>query len=253
MNIGQRIGQKIGELRNDLGALDAHQDASQRGAGRNRGAAITGGTASLARAVQVSTSLITIPLTVHYLGNERFGLWMTISSVFAMANFADFGIGNGVLNTVADAFGKNDFDRIRAAISSGFAVLGAVGLLLLGLFASTFAWVSGADVFRVTSAQARTEAAPTLMVFVFCFALNIPLDLVQRAQLGAGLSHESLAGRRQSRRAGRRHCRNPHALHPSTSRCRPCRSSSRGRGLQHVSLSCHEPSRSAAPPSLRLA
>ena len=106
--------------------------------------------------MQVSTSLITIPLTVHYLGNERFGLWMTISSVFAMANFADFGVGNGVLNTVADAFGKNDFDRIRAAISSGFAVLGAVGLLLLGLFASTFAWVSWADVFRVT----RLRLAP---------------------------------------------------------------------------------------------
>src|SRR6202051_1000346 len=135
-------------------------------------------------AVQVSTSRLTIPLTVHYLGNERFGLWMTISSVFAMANFADFGIGNGVLNTVADAFGKNDFDRIRAAISSGFAVLGAVGLLLLGLFASTFAWVSWADVFRVTSAQARAETAPALMVFACCFALNIPLDLVQRAQLG---------------------------------------------------------------------
>ena len=159
-------------------------DAGQRGAGRNRRAAITGGTAVLARAVQVATSLITIPLTIHYLGNERFGLWMTISSVLAMANFADFGIGNGVLNSVADAFGKNDFDRIRAAISSGFAVLGAVGLLLLALFASSFAWVSWAEVFRVTSAQARAEAAPALMVFAFCFTLNIPLDLVQRAQLG---------------------------------------------------------------------
>ena len=229
--IGQRIRKKIGQLRNDLGlSSDADQDASQRGARRNRGAAITGGTAVLARAVQVSTSLITIPLTVHYLGNERFGLWMTISSVFAMANFADFGIGNGVLNTVADAFGKNDFDRIRAAISSGFAVLGAVGLLLLGLFASTFAWVSWADVFRVTSAQARAEAAPALMVFACCFALNIPLDLVQRAQLGlaAGLSHESLAGRRQSRRAGRRHRRNRHALLSATPCRGPCRSSGRG-------------------------
>jgi O-antigen/teichoic acid export membrane protein len=181
MNLAGRLAQ----LRNDLRpAVAAVPDADQRGAGRNRRAAITGGTAVVARAVQVSTSLITIPLTLHYFGNERFGLWMTISSVLAMANFADFGIGNGVLNTVADAFGKNDFDGIRAAISSGFAVLSGVALLLLALFGSTFAWVSWADVFRVTSAQARTEAAPTLMVFVFCFALNIPLDLVQRAQLG---------------------------------------------------------------------
>src|ERR1700692_3845800 len=82
-------------------------------------------------AVQVSTSLITIPLTVHYLGDERFGLWMTISSVLAMANFADFGIGNGLLNAVADAYGKDDYERIRRAVSSGFAVLFGVGIGLL--------------------------------------------------------------------------------------------------------------------------
>lgn len=181
MNLAGRLAQLWNDLRPS--AAVGH-DAGERGAERDHRAAITGGTAVLARVVQISTSLITIPLTIHYLGNERFGLWMTISSVLAMANFADFGIGNGVLNTVADAFGKNDFDRIRAAISSGFAVLGAVGFLLLALFASTFAWVSWADVFRVASAQARAEAAPALMVFAFCFALNIPLDLVQRAQLG---------------------------------------------------------------------
>lgn len=180
-----KSGEWVGKSGDDLNpSSDARQDASQRGVERNRRAAITGGAAVLARAVQIATSLITIPLTIHYLGNERFGLWMAISSVLAMANFADFGIGNGVLNTVADAFGKDDFDRIRRAISSGFAVLSAVGLALLAMFASTFVWVSWADVFRVTSVQARAEAAPALMVFAFCFALNIPLDLVQRAQLG---------------------------------------------------------------------
>ncbi len=180
-----KIGRTIGQLQSDLrSSSQDHHDSGERGASRNRRAAFTGGTAVLARVVQIATSLVTIPLTVRYLGNERFGLWMTISSVLAMANFADFGIGNGVLNTVADAYGKNDFERIRAAISSGFAVLGAVGLLLLALFASTFSWLSWADVFRVTSAQARAEAAPALLVFACCFALNIPFDLVQRAQLG---------------------------------------------------------------------
>ena len=180
-----KIGQKLGELRSHLElSAGSHQDAGQRGAGRNRRAALTGGTAIFARAIQVGTSLVTVPLTIHYLGNERFGLWMTISSVLAMANFADFGIGNGVLNTVADAYGKNDFDRIRAAISSGFAVLGAIGLALVGLFAASFLWVSWADVFRVTSPQARAEAGPALMVFAACFALNIPLDIVQRVQWG---------------------------------------------------------------------
>src|SRR5271163_953685 len=127
MNLRVRLAQWWGQLGPASSSIGSGTgDARQHGVARNRRAALTGGTAVMARAVQVATSLITIPLTVRYLGNERFGLWMAISSVLAMANFADFGIGNGVLNSVADAFGKDDFDRIRGAISSGFAVLSVV-------------------------------------------------------------------------------------------------------------------------------
>ena len=49
------------------------------------GAAVTGITSGISRAVRIGVTLIIIPLTLHYLGNERFGLWMTISSVLAMA------------------------------------------------------------------------------------------------------------------------------------------------------------------------
>jgi len=173
----------LGELR-DLGLSPQAKGTGKRREERNRRAALTSGTAVVARGVQIATSLITIPLTVHYLGNERFGLWMAISSILAMANFADFGIGNGVLNTVAEASGKDDFDRIRAAISSGFAILSLIALLLFVLLASSFGWISWASVFRVTSPQARVEAAPALLIFACCFILNIPLDIVQRTQLG---------------------------------------------------------------------
>jgi O-antigen/teichoic acid export membrane protein len=155
-----------------------------RGAERNRRAALTGGLATIARGVQVGSSLITIPLTLKYLGNERFGLWMTISSVLAMAAFADFGIGNGVLNTVAKAFGKDDEEGIRKAVSSGFAVLNTIAVLLIVLFFAIYRFVNWADFFRVVSPQARSEAGPALAVFATCFALNISMDVVQRVQLG---------------------------------------------------------------------
>ena len=155
-----------------------------RGAERNRRAALTGGVATIARAVQVGSSLITVPLTLKYLGNERFGLWMTISSVLAMAAFADFGIGNGVLNTVAKAFGRDDREGIRRAVSSGFVVLNMIAVLLLVSFFAIYRFVNWADFFRVVSPQARTEAGPALAVFATCFALNISMDVVQRVQLG---------------------------------------------------------------------
>jgi O-antigen/teichoic acid export membrane protein len=159
-------------------------DPLARAAARHRRAAITGITSAISRAVRIGVTLITIPLTLHYLGNERFGLWMTISSVLAMVGFADFGIGNGVLNTVATAYGKDDWEGIRRAISSGFAVLTGVGALILALFFFIYRFIDWGNLFRATTAVARTEAGPAMAVFAICFALNIPFDVVQRAQLG---------------------------------------------------------------------
>ena len=164
----------------DPASLDDHA----RGIERNRRALLTGSVATLARVVQVGTTLITVPLTLKYLGNERFGLWMTISSVMAMASFADFGVGNGVLNTVAKAFGKDDMEGVRKAVSSGFALLSSIATLLLLSFFSIFRFINWGNFFRVTSPQARLEAGPALAVFATCFALNISMDVVQRVQLG---------------------------------------------------------------------
>ena len=97
--------------------------AAERAAERNRRVALAGVTAAAARVVQIGASLITVPLALRYLGTERFGLWMTISSVLLMAGFADFGLGNGLLNAVAKAHGKDDIEGIKKAISSGFASL----------------------------------------------------------------------------------------------------------------------------------
>jgi O-antigen/teichoic acid export membrane protein len=164
----------------DLSNLDEHA----RGTERNRRAMLTGSVATLARVVQIGTSLITVPLTLKYLGNERFGLWMTISSVLAMAAFADFGVGNGVLNTVSMAVGKDDLEGVRKAASSGFAVLSSIAVFLLAAFFSAFRFINWGDFFRVSSPIARIEAGPALAVFAACFALNISMDVVQRVQLG---------------------------------------------------------------------
>jgi len=159
-------------------------DEAARGNERNRRAMITGSVATLARVVQIGTSLVTVPLTLKYLGNERFGLWMTISSVLAMASFADFGVGNGVLNTVAKAMGKDDIEGVRKAASSGFAILSSIAAFLLMAFFSVFRFVDWGNFFRVASPLARLEAGPALAVFATCFALNISMDVVQRVQLG---------------------------------------------------------------------
>jgi O-antigen/teichoic acid export membrane protein len=109
---------------------------------------------------------------------------MTINSFLAIAGFADFGLGNGLLNSVARSYGKNDIEGVRRALSSAFASLCFISAILLALFFSVYRFIPWADFFRVTTSTARLEAGPTLIVFTICFALNLPAGVVQRTQMG---------------------------------------------------------------------
>jgi O-antigen/teichoic acid export membrane protein len=151
---------------------------------RDRLAKINGVAAAIARASQVGIWLLTVPLAIRYLGNERFGLWMTINSVMAMATFADFGLGNGVLNSISSAYGRENKEEIRRVISNGLAVLTLIAAVLFGFFLFSYPFISWPDLFRVTSHEARAEAGRAVLVFAACFALNIPLGVIQRIQMG---------------------------------------------------------------------
>jgi O-antigen/teichoic acid export membrane protein len=151
---------------------------------RYRRAALTTVASGCARAVSLGTMLITVPLTVRYLGTERYSLWMTISSVVAMMAFADLGIGNGLLNAISETHGKDDQSAAARYVSSAFFMLGAIGALVLLLALAGYRIIPWAAIFNVKSALAIHEAGPACAVFIACFALNLPLGVVQRVQAG---------------------------------------------------------------------
>lgn len=151
---------------------------------RHRKIFMTAGAAALSKVVSVGTALISIPLTLHYLGSERFGLWMTITSVIVMLGFADLGIGIGLLNAVSEASGKDDIEAIRRYISSAFAILSGIALVILVIFFFAYPFISWASFFNVKSPLAIQESGLAVAAFMLCFALNIPAGIVQRAQSG---------------------------------------------------------------------
>lgn len=151
---------------------------------RYRRLALSASATALAKLITVGTTLITVPLTLHYLGIERYGMWMAMSSVIAMLSFADLGMGNGILTAVAESNGRDDRDAIRRIISSGYLILGLIGALLAAAFFAFYPYCDWGHLFNVHSSQASAEAGPALAVLVAALALNVPLGIVQRVQAG---------------------------------------------------------------------
>jgi O-antigen/teichoic acid export membrane protein len=151
---------------------------------RHRRILLTSGSALAARFVSGIAALVTVPLTVSYLGAERYGLWMTVSSLIALLGFADLGMGNGLLTAIAVLHGRGDRDGARRNVSSAFFMLTGVAALLALVFSVSYPWVDWARAFNVSSAIARREAGPTAAVLVAFLCLNMPLGTVQRVQQG---------------------------------------------------------------------
>jgi len=155
-----------------------------RSSERHRRIALTAFASAAAKFITIVTSFITVPLTLNYLGTERYGLWMTISSVIAMVVFADLGIGNGLMNAVSEAYGKQDKDALKRHIANATLILSIIAVFIMTLFFAAYSFIDWGIFFNVKSPQAIQESGPALAVFIVCFAIGVPTGIIQRVQMG---------------------------------------------------------------------
>ncbi|OGI07280.1 MAG: hypothetical protein A2Y40_05435 [Candidatus Margulisbacteria bacterium GWF2_35_9] len=151
---------------------------------RYRRVVLSAGSSLIYKGVTIITSLISVPLTVNYLGAERYGLWMTITSTLAILTFADLGIGNGLLNAISKADGLNDNSISKKAISSAFFMLLVVAFFLCISFLLIYPFISWSRIFNVTSKIAISESGSAMAVMFFMFIINLPLGVIQKTQIG---------------------------------------------------------------------
>jgi O-antigen/teichoic acid export membrane protein len=147
---------------------------------RSRG--IVRGTAAalVARGIGLLTGLITIPLTVRYLGAERYGAWMTISSVLIFLGFSDFGLASSLTNALGKAFGEDDRESARRYVATTLFALSIVAVLLVAI-GITFAQPLAHLMFpSVDQSLLRREIIPSLIIALSIFALNFPLSVTNR-------------------------------------------------------------------------
>ena len=157
---------------------------TSRSADRYRRATLTASASLLARGLALSATLIMVPLALRYLGPERYGMWMTITSFIALLGFADIGIGYSLLNAVAHAQGTGDRLEVARKVSSGALMLAFVAAILGLLFAWFYPLIQWDRVFAVTSPTARNEAGPSVAAWVGCFLLGLPLSVAAQVRMG---------------------------------------------------------------------
>jgi O-antigen/teichoic acid export membrane protein len=135
------------------------------------------------RLITIGVSLLMVPMAVHYLGKEQYGLWVAVSSLVAMLAFLDGGAGNAVINMVAHASGSKE-DNLSKIVSTAFYSLMAVSFIGCLLFALAFPFVSWGKLLGVSESTSLSDLNIVVLIVGMFFFISIFTTLVGKIQRG---------------------------------------------------------------------
>jgi O-antigen/teichoic acid export membrane protein len=125
----------------------------------------------LFKVLSVASSFLLIPLMIHYLGQEKFGVWSTLFSVLTWMTFFDLGLGNGLRNKLAESVAKGHEGDSKSYISSAYSLVGIVSSALFFIFAISAFVAPWQRIFNTTLITSD-ELSWTVLITSFFVALN---------------------------------------------------------------------------------
>lgn len=149
---------------------------------REKRIALTAITAAIGKVLNTAIPLITVKITLSYLGDELYGLWATVTSFFALFAFADLGMGNGLQTELSRATGKDNKELCRKLISSAYLVLTVASAILVIIFLGVFPFVNWTSLMNAQSEESVALVGSFVMALFLSKLIGIPTSLVQRVQ-----------------------------------------------------------------------
>jgi O-antigen/teichoic acid export membrane protein len=141
---------------------------------------LAGGSSIFAGIMTSLLSLISVPLSVGYLGKEQFGLWMVLNSLVVWIQLSDCGMSDGLVNALAEANGKKDRRAACAYVTTSLVVLSLISFILLGCLFLSYRYLPWQRILNLSSFENTLIAERCFVTLGFLFILNIPLSIVTK-------------------------------------------------------------------------
>jgi O-antigen/teichoic acid export membrane protein len=126
--------------------------------------------------VSILVSLLYVPLLLNYLSQEKYGIWLTLTSIIAWFAYFDIGLGNGMRNKLTEALANDNKILANTYVSTTYALLSMIfiGLLIIFLIANPFInWNSVLNSPSIDSRELTLLAGITFSLFILRFIVQL--------------------------------------------------------------------------------
>lgn len=135
------------------------------------------------RGVSILVTLMLVPLTIDYVNSVQYGIWLSLSSIMQWFAFFDIGLAMGLRNRFAEAKATNDTEKARQYISTAYAAILCMALLLVVITIPLCDVVDWTSVLNVTE-DYRSELSVVMTITMAFFALNLVVAIMSNILIG---------------------------------------------------------------------
>jgi len=132
------------------------------------------GATTIIKGLSVLISIFYIPIVLGFLETEKYGIWITLSTIVNWVRLLDIGIGNGMRNKLSESIATSKLEQGRIYISTTYAFLGIIFLTFLIVFHVINPNINWADLLNTNSLSKSellklTSIAVTFIILSFIF------------------------------------------------------------------------------------
>lgn len=131
---------------------------------------------SILRIINILISLIVVPVTINYINAERYGIWLTISSIIAWLSYFDLGFAHGFRNRFAEAVANDKHLLARKFVSTTYALLTLIFSIMMVVTSVANRLVNWSHILNVEYGL-NTELRAVFQVLIFFFCINIVAEV----------------------------------------------------------------------------
>lgn len=128
------------------------------------------------RLVSILCSLMVVPITIDYVNPERYGIWLTLSSIVVWLSYFDFGFAHGFRNRFAEAVANENHELAQKYVSTTYAVLTLLfaGIMLIASVVNCY--LNWSDILQVNQTY-NAELRIVFQILIIFFCVNIVAEI----------------------------------------------------------------------------
>lgn len=131
---------------------------------------------SMLRVISIAISLMVVPATINYIDAERYGIWLTLSSIIAWLSYFNLGFASGFRNRFAEAVANNDHILARKYVSTTYAALAVLFTAIMIITSIVNRYISWSNVLNVDPGlDIELKAVAQILIISFC--INIVAEV----------------------------------------------------------------------------